>query len=115
MAVLKKILKGHALVLVIGGEYRGSVVDASVISVSDDYDSRAPKRRLVNITTMDRKKANWRKSWAWCKKDIKWISQEKLGDDRLFEDGVMYNVDARVRKAIKKHDGAWIIRLKLGK
>ncbi len=115
MAVLKTLLRGHAFVLVLGGEYRGSVLDASVISRSDDFTDTAPKDRLVSITAVDSKNANWRKSWTWCKRDIKWMTSEKLENDRQFDDGVKYNVNPRVRKAIKAFDGALVIRFKVGR
>ncbi len=109
------LTRNHAFVLVLGGEYRGSVLDSSVISNSDDFTASRPRDRLVTITAVDSKNANWRKSWTWCKKDIKWVSQEKLMCDRQFEDGVTYNVNPRVRKAIKKYDGAWVIRFRVGR
>ena len=109
-----KLARNHALVLVIGGDYRGSVLDASVIWNSDDYTTTS-RERLISITTIDSKNSHWRKGWTWCKKDIKWISQEKLENDRLFEDGVTGNVNAKVRKAIKKYGGSWVIRFKVGR
>ena len=112
MTAPTKLARGHAFVLVIGGEYRGSVLDASVIWNSDDGESRS-REELITVTATDSKNAPWRKGWTWCKKDIKWTSREMLNNDRLFEDGVEYNVDAKTRKAIKEYDGAWIIRLRV--
>lgn len=109
------IARNHAFVLVLGGEYRGSVLDASVISNSDDFTASRPRDRLITITATDVRNAPWRRSWTWCKKDIKWITEEKLSCDRQFEDGVTYNVNARVRKAIKKFGGAWVIRFRVGR
>ncbi len=112
MTAPTKLARGHAFVIVIGGGYRGSVLDASVIRDSDDAYG-VSRESLVCVTTIDSKNANWRKCWNWAKKDIKWASREMLNNDRLFDDGVDYNVDAKTRKAIKEHDGAWIVRLRV--
>ncbi len=108
-----KLARNHALVLVIGGDYRGSVLDASVIWNSDDYTTTS-RERLISITTIDSKNSHWRKGWTWCKKDIKWVTRATM-EGRQFEDGVEDNVSAKVRKAIKKYDGAWVIRFKVGR
>lgn len=112
MTAPTKLARGHAFVLVIGGEYRGSVLDASVIWNSDDA-LGALRKRLITVTTTDSKNSHWRKGWTWCKKDIKWASQKMLDNDRLFDDGVGYNVDAKTRKAIKEYGGAWVVRLRV--
>lgn len=106
-----KIARGHALVLVVGGEYNGSVLDSSVVWNTDDGESRS-RNSLVNITTVDSKNSNWRKGWNWCKKDIKWVSLSGLENESQFDDGVAYNVNAKTAKAIKAHNGAWVIRLR---
>ena len=112
MTAPMKLARGHAFVLVIGGEYRGSVLDASVIWNSDDGESRT-REQLITVTTIDSKNTHWRKGWTWCKKDIKWVSRAGLENDRLFDDGVEYNVYAKVRKAIKEYGGVWIVRLRV--
>lgn len=112
MTAPTKLARGHAFVLVIGGEYRGSVLDASVIWNSDDAHG-VSREQLITVTATDSKNVLWRKHWNWAKKDIKWASREMLNNDRLFDDGVEYNVNAKTRKAIKEYDGAWVVRLRI--
>ena len=111
MSKPNKIARGHAIVLVIGGEYRGSVLDASVVWNTDDSENRT-REMLVEVSTVDSKGSHWRKGWNWAKKDIKWISRQSLENESQFDDGVAYNVNAKTAKAIKEHDGAWVIRLR---
>lgn len=111
MTMPTKIARGHAIILVVGGEYRGSVLDSSTIWSSDDNESRS-REELINFSTVDSKGIMWREGWNWAKKDVKWFSHYMLDSDRYFDDGVTYNVNATTKKAIKEFDGAWVIRLR---
>ena len=101
----EKIAKGHPFMIVIGGWYGGSIIEVSTVSeVDGPYGSG--KNKLIDITLANHRNVPLR-SWVWNVNDIKWVKNPKvLGWD------LEWHVNKKIRDAIKKYGGAWVVRLR---
>ena len=110
MTAPEKIARNHAFIIMIGGEYRGAVIDAAVIREAHECGTRA---KLVSVASFGSRHVQVRKSWAWAQKDIRWLTKYNLYHNRQRDFHVDDYADAKTRKAINKYGGAWVVRLRM--
>lgn len=110
MTAPEKIARNHAFIVMLGGEYCGAVIDSAVIREAHEC---AGGDKLVSVASFGSRHVEVRKSWCWCKKDIKWVTKHKLYYDRRNDFHPDDYADAKTRKAINNYGGAWVVRLRV--
>ena len=109
MIAPERIAKNQPFIIIIGGEYAGSMLDASRISSVE-----GPDDKIVTIALVGHRTRPSRREWNWCRKDIKWRPIKKLtAHGCSFITDYDIGIDSKTREAIKKYNGAWVVCLRI--